>query len=175
MKLLENSKFTGLALLLLLVLNSALLALLILRKAEPVSVNVKGAGPGMPGGGPTDFLVHELNLHEAQLEKYTAMADQHHQSVVKIEAEIRSLRDSMISQLESESPDTAAISRLARKVGDDQVKLDQVTFDHFRQLRSILNTEQQSRFAKVIREALHMMGGRRPQGPPPGDGPPPGQ
>lgn len=179
MKLLENSKFTGTALLLLLALNSVLLVLLVLKKPDNsanVVVNPRQAG------GPKDFLIHELNLDAAQTAKYSEMARQHHDKIQRIEADVRQLRDSMVSQLESASPDTAIISRLAQKVGQDQVQLDQITFDHFRELRSICTPEQQARFAKVIRQALHMMRGpqgppRGQQGPPPmnGDGPPPPQ
>lgn len=166
MKLLENSKFTGAALLLLLALNSVLLVLLVLKKPDTARNPVVNRPQA---GGPKDFLIHELNLDAAQTAKYSEMARQHHEKIQRIEADVRQLRDSMTFQLESASPDTAAITRLVKKVGADQVLLDQVTFDHFRELRSICTPEQQARFAKVIRQALHMM--RGPQGPRPGQGP----
>lgn len=173
MKLLQNSKFTGPAILLLLILNSTLLIMLLCHPAP------KSGRDGMPvQGGPRNFLIHELNMDAAQQSKYDTLIKFHRAAVSQIQNDIRSKRDSLVSQLANATPDSAKINSLTASIGNDQAQLEKVTFEHFRQLRKICTPEQQLKFDNVIREALRMMGppqGGAPHGPPPppGEGPPP--
>jgi protein CpxP len=179
MKLLQNTKFTGPAILLLLILNSTLLVLLLVKHPEP-----KSSSPPMEHGGPRDFLVHELNMDTAQQRKYDTLIKFHRAAMNKIQDDIRTNRDSLVSQLNNANFDTLKINSFAAKIGNDQSQIEKVTFHHFRRVREICTPQQQPKFDSVIREALRMMGPPPPGGPhgppppmngnpPPGQGPPP--
>jgi protein CpxP len=172
MKLLQNSKFTGPAILLLLILNSTLLVMLLLKHPEP-----KPPFPPHPDGhgGPRDFLVHELNMNATQQSQYDTLIKFHRAAMDKIQDDIRLHRDSLVSQLGSTTVDSAKLNSIADKIGNDQSQIEKVTFRHFKDVRGICTPEQQPKFDSVIREALRMMGPPPPGAHPPGPPPPPNE
>src|SRR6185312_5237893 len=70
-----------------------------------------------------------------------------------------------------------AADSIEKKILANTVMLDSATLFHFRKLRAILDNNQKITFDKIIKNALHMMGGPQngPQGmrPPGRDMPPP--
>ena len=77
---------------------------------------------------------------------------------------MRGLKDEFFSQLSA--PRNANTDTLAQRIGIVQAQIDLETFDHFSQLRSLLNEGQAKKFDNVIQDVLRTMGPR--QGPPPG-------
>ena len=157
MKLLQNSKFTGPALILLLALNTTLLVLLLTRHHGP---------PFPPGGhpGPRDFIIHELKMDAKQEEAYDVLIKAHRAAVDDIQNEIRLERDSLVALLGKATIDQFAVKFLTDKIGRDQSKLEIITFQHFTEVRKICTPEQQKKFDDIIREALRMMGPPPPPG-----------
>jgi protein CpxP len=150
MKLLQNSKFTGPALILLLALNTVLLVVLLTRHHGP---------PFPPGGpGPKDFLVHELKMDEKQINAFDVLIKKHREAVDPIQEAIHQERDSLVALLGSASPNQAGVQQLSDEIGVNQSKLEAVTFQHFTEVRKICTPEQQKKFDEIIREALRMMG-----------------
>jgi Spy/CpxP family protein refolding chaperone len=182
MKLLQNTKFTGPALLLLLFLNTTLLVMLVFKHPGPHPPFPPPPPPPFAQGqeGPRNFLVHELNMTDDQKTQYEKLIADHRASVGKIQEVIHGLRDSMSILLGKSSVDSSQIKMLTNKIGNEQAQLEQATFFHFQQVRSICTPDQQLKFDSVIHEALRLMGppppppppGRDRQGPPPP--PPPG-
>ncbi len=121
-------------------------------------------------GGPKEFLSHELNFSDKQIQDYDKLIEQHQKDIKAIRESMQKDRDSFWDGLSgSGSPESAA-----SKIGDDQKQLELITFNHFKKVRELCTDEQKKKFDKVINEALRMMAG--PGGPPPGgpghDGPP---
>ena len=175
MKLLENSKFTGAALLLLLALNTVLLGIFVLKKPCPP----QGPPPMMPQGPPPppgasarDFLIQQLQLNDAQQKQYDSLIKEHRALVDKFQSALRTTRDSMINLIGNSSADPASLSS---RIGYDQSQIEKATFDHFRKLRAICNSSQQQKFDSVIKDALRMIAPAppHPPGPRPGMPPPP--
>jgi periplasmic protein CpxP/Spy len=122
-----------------------------------------------------EYLVKTLALDDTQLETFDSLRKIHFEKVSSYRKEMRGLKDEFFSRLSA--PRSADTDTLAQRIGIVQTKIDLETFDHFSQLRSLLNKEQTKKFDNVIQDVLRTMGPR--QGPPqggqhrrPGDLPP---
>lgn len=155
MKLLQNSKFTGMALILLLVLNTSLLLFILFHHPGPPP---PPRGDRGDRGGPREFLIHELKFDEQQRNAYDALIRDHRAAVESLEEDIRANREILVNQLENPGADSAVVASAAIKIGNDQQQLEKVTFEHFRKVRAICRPQQQVKFDHVIKEALHIMG-----------------
>lgn len=149
-----NTKWlTGLVAFLVLI-NIALLTFIWLKK---------GSGQPPLRGDARDYLIKELSLNESQVKSFDNLRKGHFEKVHQYREQMRELKDSFFNQLQG--PRNAQTDTLAQRIGGLQTKLDLETFDHFSQLRALLNGEQIKKFDQVIQEVLRTMG--------PGEGPPP--
>ncbi len=161
---------------LLVLINCALLAVFWLQRG-------KGPGAEGPPQRAHEFLTKELKLNKAQEEAYEKMRTGHFETTRTLNDANRKLRDSLFSYINTSALDTPTVTRLEKQIAFNQAQIEKATLLHFRELRNILNADQQKKFDGVIRDALRMMGGpprggQGPNGMPPprdGHGPPPGQ
>jgi|GEM_PF-339819 len=161
---------------LLVLINCTLLAVFWLQRG-------KGRGAEGPPQRAHEFLTKELKLNKAQEEAYEKMRTSHFETTRTLNDANRKLHDSLFSYINTSALDTPTVTRLEKQIAFNQAQIEKATLLHFRELRNILNADQQKKFDGVIRDALRMMGGpprggRGPNGMPPphdGQGPPPGQ
>lgn len=124
----------------------------------------------MPAGGAFEYLTKELKLTPAQVKQYEVLRNQHFNFTSKLNQEIRLERDSFFDKLSDPFANAAAVNQIEQRILTRQQMQDTATFNHFRKLRAILTTGQQSKFDAIIKNALGMMAG--PHGP---EGQHPGQ
>lgn len=159
MKFLQNKRFTGTAITLLLLLNIALLVLLFVKSPKRQGARFEG------NEGPRNYIISELKLDPQQQKQYLQMVDEHHARVLVLEKEIHAMRDTLVLNLRTGSPSDSLVHAITERVGTKQQELDQVTFDHFMKLRNICTPEQQKRFGEIIQDVLRRMA-PHPPGPP---------
>ena len=157
----------------------------------------RGKGPGADGPPQRahEFLTEELKLDNAQDQAYEKMRTSHFEFTRGLNQANHQLRDSLFEYIQTPGLDTPTVTRLEKQIAFNQAELEKATLLHFRELRSILNADQQKKFDGVIKDALRMIGGpprggrgsngmppprdgHRPppgEGPPHGEGPPPGE
>ena len=115
-------------------------------------------------------------MNDKQIKTFDSLRNGHFQKINHYREEMRGLKDSFFSQLRS--PMSPRTDTLARRIGSLQTKMDLETFDHFSQLRSLLNEEQSKKFDNIIQDLLRTMDRRVGSPPPEGgrrrppDGPP---
>lgn len=151
----------------LLLVNTAALAMLWLKKSKPP----------MPGGGARAFLTSELKLTPSQEEKFDALREDHQKTTREIMNGMKELKDELAEKIAAPKTDTAALESLTKQISEKEIQRDLATFYHFRAFRAILTSSQQQKFDKILKQVLRMMAGPQRQGPPPGmhdGGPPPG-
>lgn len=119
-----------------------------------------------PGGAPADYLIKELALNEDQQNKLRSMAREHHRQAEDIKENIKDVRHQLFELLKHPENDSAG-NAAADSVAANLKKLDLLTFQHFKEVRSMLTPEQQKKFDDIIEDVLRMIAA--PQGPPPGN------
>ena len=114
-------------------------------------------------GDARDYLIKSLSLNEAQIKSFDSLRKEHFERMNQYQEQMHGLKDDLFNEL-NHSPN-AHTDTLAQRIGIVQTKIDLETFEHFSQLRFLLNEEQTKKFDTIIRDVLRTMVPRG--GPPP--------
>ncbi|EHQ28328.1 Spy/CpxP family protein refolding chaperone [Mucilaginibacter paludis] len=176
----KNYKLWLAVVIILLIINSGVLALMWFHKSRPGHGNY---GPAME---PKDILISTLSLTTKQQELFAVMRNKHRQLTNTLSRQNHLLHDSLFNYIKAPKIDTALINRLSDRISNNQSLVEKATLYHFRELRAILTMAQQQKFDSIIQDVVRMMSGpgrkpgqrlgglhgeesERPQGPPPED------
>ena len=125
-------------------------------------------------GESAKFLIHELTLTPGQQDEFGKLRDEHRQRLAILQERDRRLHDRFFEAIFLPAPDTLAAIILSDSIAAVRRQMELLTFDHFMQLRLLLNEEQKNKFHGVFRQALeHAMPLPDPPLPPPPPPPPP--
>ena len=163
----------------LVVANIALAATIWLKKED---TEKKVMPMGTPRGDARDYLVSSLSMNEQQVQSFDSLRRGHFERMRTYKDQMRRLKDSLFEGLRKQQQ--AQATSIAERIGQVQAQIDIETFNHFAQLRLLLNDEQKQTFDQTIQEVLRTMAPKGPphdrpirdgdrMGPPPGEGPPP--
>jgi Spy/CpxP family protein refolding chaperone len=125
------------------------------------------------------YLITELKLTKEQQQQFRDLGERDRGVKDSAEDAVKSLRRDLFLQLKSDNPDTAKIHQIAQQIGQLHAVLEMNACKHFGSIRAICNDEQKKHFDEIIGNLAEMLQpkGSPPgprQGPPRGDGPPPG-
>lgn len=169
----------------LVVCNLALIATVWFRPQTQVQYNI-GPGAGHRGG-PLKYD-DKLNLTREQQVKFKEITTDQQRRIDSLKRLAKATREQFFANVNVATPDEQQTAKLSAQLGDYHRLIELETYNHFRQVRAMLNADQQKIFDEIIKDVLTRMpeqphfkgdgmgpGGRRdgPDGPPPGDGPPP--
>jgi Spy/CpxP family protein refolding chaperone len=168
----NNGRFYKIVIILLLLLNGGILAFLWVKGNNPEHEHPGGR----PGHGRVDRLMSDkLHFTQEQEQQMQVLKDEHHGQIMEIQKEEQQLHKELFQLLKAPSTDTIAKNNLMARLGANDLRKEEVTFEHFRKIRAILKPEQLPMFDELMEEiASHIMAphrGGRPGMPPP---PPPG-
>lgn len=167
MNYLTKSKWSGLAFVVLILMNITTLAALWWMS------NIK-AERKPPQGGAIPYLIKELQLDSIQQIKIIALRDEHRAEAQVLRRKNRESKDAFFDLIQQEGISETTINEAASNSVRYDAELAKVTFTHFKKIRAICTPAQQHKFDEIIHEVLRMQAG--PQGPPPHrDGRPPGE
>ena len=169
----KNERFYKIVIVLLLLLNTGTLAFLWMKSNRP---------PHGPMGGPgrhnrVDRLMSDkLQFTPQQESLMENLKHEHHSQILRIQEEESKLHTELFGLLHSNNDDPAARKMILDKLAVNDIRKEEVTFEHFRQIRAILTPEQLPKFDELMEEiASHIMShhpgrkGDMPPPPPPGD------
>jgi protein CpxP len=111
--------------------------------------------PPFSKGGPAQMIIKELNLDEQQQDKFSNLREQHHSSMVLLDTELEETAKSYLSKLVSS--DTSDVDSLRQAIGRLEMQRASVTYQHFKDLRSICNAEQQEKFEALLPELFRIL------------------
>jgi hypothetical protein len=165
--------------------NISLMAFVWLR---PVAVQ---PSQQMERMGPPPLRLHEyLNMNEAQETQFAQLSKAHSKRIDSLKQNARTIRDAYFNALKADHK-PANLDSLSSQLGIYHMYIEQATFEHFTQLRQLLDAQQQRNFDSLIMDVIHRLpeqprrrgpgGPNGPNGqcpPPPPDGapfPPPGE
>ncbi len=137
----------------------------LLLNAATVALVFHFTRPQQPEPSRPAFKIMEekLAFDAGQIEKYTTLHRAHRRTTDSLLQEIGQLRKKMYANPPAGSPDS-----LAQKIGQVQVEIEHVTFQHFQDLRKICSPTQQGKLDSLLFETVQRvtLPGRQ-NGPPP--------
>lgn len=115
-------------------------------------------GPRRPPRAASEFLIQELQLNSDQVLAYKNLIEGHRKKADSLVSIIRTLKTDYFSKIGSgEQNDT-----LVLRIGEQQLALEKLTFNHFQYLFELCDLEQKKKFKGVIHEAMKQMSPERP-------------
>jgi protein CpxP len=159
----------------LLVLCNVALILTIWLKPGPVGRNGSNA--------PRDYVISHLKFSDDQVMQYDVLIKAHRRAMNSLKKESTHYRQLLFGSL-AMGGNNVNTDSLIRLIAKDQTQVELITYNHFKQVRSLCTPEQQQEFDLIILDVIKKMNGAMQGGPPPhpgdrqgppedGQGPPP--
>ncbi|MBK3519291.1 hypothetical protein [Carboxylicivirga marina] len=102
-----------------------------------------------------DHFKKNAGIKDAQFDSMYQLWKGHSQEMDKHQSEIDSLRHLLLNETFSDNPDSTTVIRLFNKLAEKQVAVERENYYHFRNLRSIGETDEQRKaIDKMFRSKL---------------------
>ncbi len=105
------------------------------------------------GGGPAKFMIEKLKFTKEQEQAFIVLKTAHHDSILKLDAEGKMLREHFFDGLKSEISISTHDSLLTCILNNQKNK-ESVTYDHFAAVKKLCNPEQEIIFNDILQEIL---------------------
>ena len=137
--------------------------LLLLANIALVIFMVKGKkrSPGKRSGRgePFEMMVKEMNMTEEQQKEFKALKEEHFKNVRPLFDSVRAAKTAFFGLVKEPNVSDSLLNAYDQRVIDHQIKLDKLTFEHFRRVRNLFTAEQQPKFDSIIQKMMQR--GRR--------------
>ncbi len=119
-----------------------------------------GEGQGMFGHGSMKGCMMGLDLTEKQQAKFQKMGRDHQRAMLELKTESAGMEGKIKLMLTDEKFDKKKAEAFAKKMGELNTKRMMMRFNHVREMRDMLNPEQQVKFDKNIMSKGGPRGGK---------------
>ena len=113
--------------------------------------------------GPANFIIKELNFNTAQIDSFNQLKFAHQDSVQSLKNIGRELREDYFKLLRNDSTDQVLANQILIQIANNQKAIEQITFSHFKSVKSICDSVQKEKFDSIILEVIHRMKDNRPK------------
>ena len=144
----------------LLLINIAIVGFLLLRK-PPRSAHGK---PRVEFGGPKEIIIERLDFDAQQTAAYEQLITAHRTSIKILEDSIGLLKNNLYQTLQNET--SSAKDVFINQLGDLQMKIELVHYNHFLAIKQLCNPDQLNKFNKLTIELAHFFANRKDAAPP---------
>jgi len=100
----------------------------------------------------SSILKRELGLSETQFEQIKNLRSAFFEKEKILESSIRSERDSMNSEMFNQTIDEQQIKSLAKRIADNDYRMELLRFEQAKELKSVCTTEQLEKFNGLVKE-----------------------
>lgn len=143
-----SPKTLTIAVLLLLIINTGLVVFLVMGRKEKNSQSPHSRQDNF------ELMARELNLQEEQKEQHKSLREEHFKNVRPYYDSIRATKMALYARV----PDSTVVDKdfaaYDAKVIAWQSKINRLTFEHFRKVRSLLQQDQQLEFDQFVQKMM---------------------
>ncbi|KAA3615807.1 MAG: periplasmic heavy metal sensor [Calditrichaeota bacterium] len=173
MDIFKQNRYLWITVIVLLIMNFAALTLLWVGRPE---------GP-RPNRGPynrldkqnrtKELLEKELGFDEKQTKQYLKLRQQHQDQMRLLEREIRQIKKQMFDEVLHDNHQNELSDSLLALAQEKQAQIEQITFQHFLDLKRLCKPDQQDKLKLLMRQVFRQgPAQRRPDAERPGPPPP---
>jgi protein CpxP len=116
---------------------------------------------------PKNIIVDKLNFDSEQIASYELLITDHLSKTLKKDREIMKLKRELYQQLRFDN-NASVVDSITSQVSNIQKQIEQLHYDHFKDIKLICKPDQQELYSQLINEISHIFfkkrlkGGRRP-------------
>ena len=148
MAILSNIKVLWITIIILILLNLTTLgALWITRNHQPLT-NLENRHKDK-----RNYLHNKLHLDETQLKQYHQIKIKHHQQIGVLLDSIRGLREKLMCQMKKRDLNDSS-RLLINDIGMVQADIEQLNYEHFREILNLCDSSQKAIFIETMRKAF---------------------
>lgn len=150
-------KILTIAVVLLLLVNIAMVIFMLNWRHPGNDKNLHGKRDG-----PFEMMAKELNMTEEQKAQHQKFRDEYFAIAHPLFDSVRAAKEAFFALLKDTSASDSLINSSARLIEERQMAVDKITFDHFRKVRTIYNSDQQKKYDELIQKmTFRSPGGKR--------------
>jgi hypothetical protein len=113
------------------------------------------------------FLERKLKMTPSQKGQYILLRENHRILLQYYQKQDQALHNRFFDLIPANSGDSLLVKVILDSIADNRKLMEMLTFQHFRSIRGILDTDQQVRFDKIFDETLKQVLPPPPPPPPP--------
>ena len=98
------------------------------------------------------ILQKELNLSDAQIERYDLLRREHHERTQILVREIPRLKKEMMDEIFKNNPDTLKVMEISKLIGEKQTEIERITFYHLLDLKELCGEKQAAKLHGLLEE-----------------------
>jgi len=147
MAILTNKKFLWGVIILLIVLNLLSLSAIWRTRDRKPMFNQKSNISRQD-----HFLHRKLNFSAEQQVSFDSLITEQRRNLSVVMKEIGTFRKSLIESIQSDN--NVNIDSLVKQIGDKQMVLEKINYNHFKEVLSICNSDQKKEFLKIMDRAV---------------------
>lgn len=148
-----NNRILTIAVVLLLLTNIALIVFMLSDKRHDSNRRP------YRGKDPSEVMIKELKMSEEQQSQYKQMREEHFKNLKPLFDSIRAARTALFGMIKNPELSDSLVIVYRHRISDGMARVDEMTFNHFRKLRTIFASEQQPKFDSLVQKMMQR--GRR--------------
>jgi Spy/CpxP family protein refolding chaperone len=147
----KTNKILALAAVALLIINGVLVYFLWNEKNKH-----KGGGDRQPG---KNWFAEQLKLDSTQKNEHKKLRDAHFESMKPLFDSISSCKTSLYNSIKESSGSDSIVNSYSNKIAELNKEITVKTYNHFKQVRTLLNAEQQVKYDEMVQKMMSRRGG----------------
>ena len=144
----SNNKILTIAVVLLLLVNIALVAFIVMGKNR----NDKWHSGGK--GDPFETMVKELNMTAEQQKNYKEQKEEHFKKIKPLFDSVRMAKTAFYALIKEQNVSDSSINVYSQRITEKQSVIDKLTFAHFKTVRNLFTPEQQPKFDAFVQKMM---------------------
>ena len=103
---------------------------------------------------PMEMMMKELKMTDQQQADFKAMKDEHFKNVRPLFDSMRAAKNNFFSLMKDSANSDSDIQAAEQRSLDQQRKVDMMTFEHFKRVRSLFTQEQLPKYDSIINKMM---------------------
>jgi len=142
----STNKFLVIAVILLLIVNIALVAFMVMGKSKkPQAKDGKAA---------FEKMVNELGMNEAQKKEFDSLREAHFATIRPLFDSIRTTRQSLYGLIKEETLNDSLVSAYSASITEKQSRADKITINHFRNVRKMFTGDALTKYDEMVQKMM---------------------
>ncbi|HQX97763.1 MAG: hypothetical protein IPH34_07035 [Chitinophagaceae bacterium] len=144
----SSNKFLVIAVTLLLIVNIALVAFMVMGK------NKKPQQSSRDGKAAFEKMVNELGMNETQKKEFDSLREAHFATIRPLFDSMRTTRQALYSLIKEDILNDSLVSVYSNSITEKQSRADKLTINHFRTVRKMFSGDMLNKYDEMVQKML---------------------
>ncbi|MFT4850922.1 MAG: protein CpxP [Sediminicola sp.] len=111
---------------------------------------------------PKNIIIDKLNFDNDQIASYELLISDHLNKIRQKDHEIMELKRALYEQLRFDN-NASVVDSVTTQISNIQKKIEQIHYDHFKEIKLICNSAQQESYSQLTEEISHIFSKKPPK------------